>query len=100
MLGQKPRRLTVGPILRQFIGSQQPSGETFAETLQTGVHTADLDDIGADAVDHGKLRAARINCFISRTASTRPVSTARATIAWPMFSSRTGSSAATYLTFW
>jgi len=46
------------------------------------------------------LRAAVISAFISRTASPRPVNSARATIAWPMFSSTISWMAATGCTLW
>lgn len=41
-----------------------------------------------------------ISRFMSATASTSPVKSARAMIEWPMFSSRTPSIAATALTLW
>jgi len=45
--------------------------------------------------DQAPRAASRISRFISRTASRRPTKTARDTIAWPMWSSRTSGSAAT-----
>ena len=78
--------------------TQQPLGETRAEARMHLVHPVRLQHVDPDAVDH--RRAASINDFISRTAGSRPVNTARATIAWPMFSSTICGMAATGCTFW
>ena len=54
-----------------FLGHQQPADEMAAEPRVRRLDARELDDIGADAVDHGR-RASHISRFISRTASASP----------------------------
>src|SRR5690606_9853008 len=61
-------------------GREHPRGETLAETVEAALHALDPHDIRADAVDH-RPRASRIRRFISRTAASRPLNTARAMMA-------------------
>ena len=87
--GEAHREEALGALgprqLRELGRHQQPLGETRAEARMHLVHPVRLQHVDPDAVDH--RRAASINDFISRTAGSRPVNTARATIAWPMFNS-------------
>jgi hypothetical protein len=62
--------------------------------LPLGAHFAAAPPRYSTAWEDG-LAAALINCFISLTALSIPVIKARATMLWPMFSSRIPSSAAT-----
>src|SRR3569833_84343 len=77
-----------------FGGSQYPAREARAVAFPRRLYAGDLDDVGTDAVYH-RARAACISRFISRTASCRPVKSARAMMAWPMFNSRIAGIAAT-----
>src|SRR5699024_11637374 len=59
------------------------------------VCSSDLDfhQVGADTGNHYR-RASTIRRFISRTASVKPVKTARPMMAWPIFSSTSSAMAA------
>ena len=70
--------------LRALLGHEQMPHEPLAVLLEHALHALGFEHVDADAVNH---RAARIRSFMSRTAFGSPSNTARAMMAWPMFSS-------------
>src|SRR3569833_350965 len=83
-------------IFLQFLDAQHLFRKSVAVARKHRFDTRNLDDIGADSVDHALLpakRAAIMSAFISRIAFCQPTKTACATIAWPIFSSITGAPA-------
>src|SRR5262249_44289812 len=77
---------------------KQAAREVLAEARPRLLDAVDLEDVGADPVDHA--RAATISAFIFATAPAKPSNNACATIAWPMLSSTISAIAATGATLW
>ncbi len=87
---------------RPLLGHQQAIREMLPEAAPGRLDALDLHEVRADAEDHAGTppRAPVMRRFISATAGPKPAMTARATIAWPMFSSTTSGIAATGCTLW
>jgi len=79
-LGEKMGGAGAGQKCLPFLLGQDTPREPLSETRQVFVHTGNPYDVGTDPEDHGQ-RASRISRFISRTASSSPVNSARATMA-------------------
>src|SRR6185503_1968367 len=86
-LGQVRRRLAVPAEALELGVDQDLAREALAVAVEGALDAPDVAEVGADARDH--RAACDMSIFISRTASRMPMKTARATMAWPMWSSRT-----------
>jgi adenosylmethionine-8-amino-7-oxononanoate aminotransferase len=99
-LGQQSGRVAAGLPVRPFGRRQDAAGKALAVAVQRRAHAGDVHQVGANAQNHAVRRASTISAFISRTARSKPVNSAWATMAWPMFSSRISAMAATGCTLW
>jgi hypothetical protein len=96
----RKRALRLVPsVLGLLLGQQQAAHEVLAEALQRRFDPVEAHDVRADAEDHCR-RASVIRRFISITAVDSPSKIARATMAWPMFSSTISGMRATGWTLW
>ena len=82
---QKPLGSPCFAELLAFGRHQQPLDEAIAVLVVEPLHARGLEHVDADAEDH--RRAPSIRAFMSRTARSRPIKIARATMQWPMLSS-------------
>jgi len=90
----------VGPLDRR----EDPCDESFSPACDRRLDSCALDNIGADSQNRRRRRpAARTgyltSSFISVTARSMPICTARVTMEWPMLNSTISFMAATRLTF-
>ena len=100
--GKKPHGIVSPSVQLELLFHENTAREMIAETLVDPVYAAQLDDVRTNAENHEapSPRASRINRRISRTAVPRPSNTARAMIAWPIFSSTISGMRAIAFTFW